>query len=164
MSFEKRPTGGSWKPWKAPPPVLWAESVVSCSLWGKRSIRVISALELVKYPTGDEIGPQWHISISTKGERPKNVFAILRDFGMSHGEEDNHHPGIARHFWLPIDPAHRADCECKADEVTIVEPDGYRWTNPRDGECRGCQLESMTGRKCPMHATKLAPSDGRLPR
>lgn len=104
-------------------------------------------------------GPQWHISITLKGKRPKpnHVRAVLRDFGMVGAEEDNHHPGNARHFWIPCDPTRRVDCECKATEVIVVDPDGYTWTNPtpESGEgCRGCEWARAPlarGKACPIH-------------
>ena len=35
---------------------------------------------------------------------------------------------------------------------TIVEPDGYTYTTPHDEvECRGCDLERLIGKPCPMH-------------
>ncbi len=74
---------------------------------------------------------------------------------MVGAEEDNHHPGNARHFWRPLDPSHRVDCECKEDEVLVTDADGYRWTNPQDGEpCRGCDFESLTGKPCPLHTMR----------
>lgn len=46
----------------------------------------------------------------------------------------------------------RVECECKADERTVVEPDGYRWTTPHDEKaCRGCELERMMGAPCTIH-------------
>jgi hypothetical protein len=37
-------------------------------------------------------------------------------------------------------------------EATIVEADGYRYTNPHDpAECRGCDFERLTGKPCPLH-------------
>lgn len=26
----------------------------------------------------------------------------------------NHEPGNAKHFWCPVDPSRRVDCECKS--------------------------------------------------
>lgn len=83
-------------------------------------------------------------------------------FDLLVAEEDNHHPGAARHFWLPVDPTERVDCECKADEVQVTDADGYRWSNAVD-RCRGCDLErSMravgVSRPCPIHATTTAPN------
>jgi len=126
------------------------------SAWTFGPLRVISTLTLAELPDGSkEIGPQWHISITDAGKRPKpkQVRRALRAFDMVGAEEDNHHPGNARHFWMPVDSARRVDCECKADEVTIVEPDGYRYTNPHDpAECRGCEFQRLTGKPCPLHA------------
>jgi hypothetical protein len=76
----------------------------------------------------------------------------LAAFRMLDAEEDNHIPGRARHVWRPLDPAERVDCECKTTEVTVVEPDGHRWSNRRDGPCRGCEGASITGIPCPLHA------------
>ena len=47
----------------------------------------------------------------------------------------------------------RVACECKEDEQVIAEPDGYKWTTPKDGPCRGCELARMLPglRTCPLH-------------
>lgn len=70
-------------------------------------------------------------------------------------DEDNHHPGIARHLWCPVDSAFRHVCECKVSEVVIVDGD-YEWTTEAD-TCRGCEYERLTRMPCPLHA---APIDG----
>lgn len=150
--IERRPTGKRWGQLSPPTVALESGLVHSCSAWCRGGFTVISALELAKYPVSPEIGPQWHISISHLGGRASVVSGVLRAFGMPKAEEDNHHPGIARHFWLPADPAHRVDCECKETEATIIEPDGYRWTNPTDAPCRGCEFESLLGAPCPLHS------------
>lgn len=124
--------------------------------------QVLSALEDATLPRSGKVGPQWHISIvdrtSREPARPSDVQLQLARcaFGMLEAEEDNHHPGNARHFWMPVDPSERVDCECKTDEVTIEEPDGYRWTNPADGPCRGCENEEAMravgiARPCLLH-------------
>jgi hypothetical protein len=119
--------------------------------------RVLSALELAEAPDGScETIPQWHISISQQGHRPDAdvVDRALRAFDMVGADEDNHHPGIARHFWLPVDPARRVECECKTTEDTVVDRDGYAWTNPKPetGEaCRGCEIAPITKKPCPIH-------------
>jgi hypothetical protein len=118
-------------------------------------LRVVSSLDLAELPDGSgEVGPQWHVSISARRKRPKDslVRLALRDFGLVGAEEDNHHPGVARHFWMAVDPARRSDCECKVTEEVITERDGYRWTNPTDAPCRGCEYERRFGRACPIHA------------
>lgn len=127
------------------------------------STQVLSAVEVAEQPRSGTPGPQWHISIVDRSTRePRRAsaeqIAIARcAFDMLTAEEDNHHPGNARHFWMPVDPTERVDCECKASEVTVEEADGYRWTNPAEGACRGCEHERVmraTGltRPCPLHA------------
>ncbi len=137
----------------------------SVSAWSRRGVFVISAHELAEAPDGTgEAIPQWHVSISTRGNgsvrrsTDAETRQALACFFVAGAEEDNHEPGIARHFWMPLDPKRRRDCECKADEATIVEPDGHRWTTPADGStCNGCDYEAMmlreTGiaRPCPIH-------------
>lgn len=153
-SHEKRPVMAGWV---EIPTGSWATDMGSqcreVSAWQRHRIRVISALQLADLPDKSGVGPQWHISVSFHGRRPSHdqVGTALRGFDMVGAEEDNHHPGVARHFWRPVDPAHRVDCECKADEKVIVEPDGYRWTNPLTGVCRGCELQQLTGKPCTLH-------------
>ena len=128
--------------------------------------------------TGDVI-PQWHVSVSrrwdqrsnlvitsehSRDHRPTNaeVVATALAFGMDQWEEDNHQPGMARHLWLPVDPARRVDCECKVDELTMVEPDGYTWTTPRGSDidpsiCRGCEFQRMLGLSCSIHTPAVTP-------
>ena len=119
-------------------------------------LRVISTRILAVYPDSDGVGLQDHVSVSCAGHRPtvREVALALAAFGMVGTEEDNHHPGIARHFWRAVDPAHRVECQCKTTETTIVDGN-YAWTNPIDaveGEsCRGCEFERLSGRPCPLH-------------
>lgn len=128
---------------------------LATSTWSWGRLVVISALIMAELPDGSGVGPQWHISVAIKNKRPKgtDLRRALRAFGMVRAEEDNHHPGNARHFFMPVDPAKRVDCECKAEDVTMVDADGYRWTNPVDGECRGCEIQPVTGRPCPVHGS-----------
>lgn len=123
------------------------------SAWMYGHVLVVSALEVMRLPDGAGEGPQWHVSVSRRGRRPepRDVAKALRDFGMLGAEEDNHHPGNARHFFLVVDPAHRVDCECKTDETVVADADGYAWTNPVDGPCRGCEIAPLLRRPCPLH-------------
>lgn len=131
---------------------------------GSRAVDVITALELAVAPRAagpDDIIPQWHVSVSVDGgarRRPtdQELMLVRRAFEMTDAEEDNHHPGNARHLWLPVDPARRVGCQCKDDEVVVVEADGYEWTNPaealeRPDLCRACEISGLTGRPCPAH-------------
>lgn len=121
--------------------------------WQLGPICVVSTLDRAKLPRGEGSGPQWHISVTRyRNKRPNDdhVRRALRDFHMVGAEEDNHHPGNARHFFLVCNPADRVTCECKEDEVTVVEPDGYTWQNdPND--CRGCEWERRWGKPCAIH-------------
>jgi len=146
---EKQP-GPEWT--RAPWP---GERVTpTASAWRCGPIFVLSELVVAEYPDGNGHGPQWLVSVSAAGKRPKpkQVRKTLRAFGMVGAELDTHHPGVAKHYWSPVDPEHRVDCQCKVDEETVREPDGYTWTTPADGECRGCELEQLTGAPCPLHA------------
>ena len=135
-------------------------------VYRRGKIRVVSSLDDAQLPDGSgERGPQWHVSISRAGKRarPEDVSIALRAFGLVGAEEDNHHPGVARHYWLPVDPARRVACECKANEETIREADGYEWTNPTDAPCRGCEFERERGRRCPIHNPAPGLTVQRLP-
>lgn len=115
-------------------------------------LTAISTRVNAEYPDRTGVGPPGPRLVLLRGPAATDrAPGRARAFGMVGTEEGNHHPGVARHFWRPVDPARRVDCECKADEVTVVEPDGYRWTNPADGPCRGCELERATGRPCSLH-------------
>lgn len=121
--------------------------------WQLGPIRVVSTLDMAELPDRSGVGPQWHVSVTSDAHRPhqKEVRKALRAFGMAGSEVDNHEPGNAEHFWLPVDPAHRVDCECKTDETVVVEPDGHRWSNPKNGPCSGCRLERLIGKPCSIH-------------
>lgn len=140
-------------------------------LWQHPSgVRVCSSLDMAELPDGSgELGQQWHISISQSGSRRADdevVAFALQAFDLLGAEEDNHHPGVARHYFLVCDPRRRVDCECKSTETLVAEADGYRWTNPIDeGECRGCEFEALAQqlalkpRPCPIHSrTSAEPS------
>lgn len=133
----------------------------------KSGTSVLSAVIAAKLPRSGRVGPQWHVSVvdrksATAASRPSDGQMSLARcaFDLLAAEEDNHHPGRARHLFLPVDPSERVECECKTDEVVVTDFDGYQWTNPADGECRGCELEkAMTtigqSYPCPIH-TKSA--------
>lgn len=120
----RRPKGNGWARLAVPA----ADSAdIDTTVWRKGSTAVVSSLSWVELPDGRP-GLTFQVSVSRMGRRPKavDVKRALRAFGMKGAEEDNHSPGVARHFWLICDPLRRRACPCK-DEVTIVEPDGYIW-------------------------------------
>jgi hypothetical protein len=131
--------------------------------WKKGDITVVSDIKVMELPDGSGSGPQWHISVCFKGKRPKDnvVKQALRAFGFwgEKYDEDNHHPGNARHFFLVVDPSRRVDCQCKIDEEVVTELDGYKWTNPKPEtgeECRGCEMARWPlGKPCTIHGKTL---------
>lgn len=153
----KQPRGSEWTRL----PDMQAPGRLLVEVWVSGPIRVTSSLSSMELPDGSgELGPQWLIGISANSKRPKphHVRRALRAFGMTEAEEDNHEPGVARKFFLVVDPTRRTDCECKETEETVVEPDGFTWQNPKPdaGPCRGCEYERLSGRPCPIHTTKVA--------
>ena len=126
------------------------------SVWTTpKGLAVSSALHNAEYPDKSGVGPQYLIAISAKGNtRPtdQECNQVLADFGMSEADEDNHYPGSTRQFWQPLDPEKRQACHCKEAELTITEQDGYQWTTPENGPCRGCEFEIATGKLCPIHS------------
>lgn len=162
---EKRPRRRANTPfWNAQltPPGCRTENTIGVSVWQSGAVRVISELCNAELPGGG-VGPTWHMSVTRLGKRPRprDVEKALEAFDMLDAEEDNHHPGNARHFFLPVDPAARGICECKTTEDTIVDPDGYTWTNPKPSDpegCRGCELVRLIGKgACPIHRESRAP-------
>ncbi len=153
---ERRPKDGRWLRIGIPPSIA-AKTPSATSAWQLGHVCVVSSLAIAEMPDGNGSGPQWHVSISDRGARPKDkhVRRAKRAFGMVGAEEDNHHPGAARHFWLTIDPARRVDCECKEGETTVTDPDGYSWQNDPN-ECRGCEYRDLMGSPCPVHGIEVA--------
>lgn len=129
-------------------------------------IMAISGCHLAPLPgTQDVIGPQWLVTVSLL-DRPygspdghratqEQVRRVVEAFCMPAFDEDNHHPGVARHLWCPIDETARLACECKTSEQTVLEPDGYRWTTDVLQPCRGCYYEGLFGLSCPIHKRRV---------
>jgi hypothetical protein len=92
--------------------------------WQKGAVRALSSLIEVE----DEHLPlhhEWLVSFSQESRRPlnnKHIEKCLQDFGAIDFMEDNHERGIARKFWLAVDPKYRIPCPCK-DEMTVNEGD-----------------------------------------
>ncbi len=131
-------------------------------VWMRSGLKVLSELADLVLPGRDDgaVGPTWLVSASYKGRRctDAQVGVVRAAFGMQEAEEDNHEPGIARKLFLVVAVADRVACDCKEDEDVIEESDGYRWSNPKEGPCRGCELEQVTGQACTLHpATEVRP-------
>jgi hypothetical protein len=94
---------------------------------------VISAVEVVEVEPGSEhLGPEYHISISKRGQRCdlKEARLVLQQFGLEDAEEDNHVPnGKVRNFWRPVaDRLSGYQCPCKDNEPAMREDKGdYVW-------------------------------------
>lgn len=109
-----------------------------------------SDMQLPGRPDG-ETGPTWLVSVSRldlatmmRGRATDDdMRRVIDAFDMPAFEEDNHFPGISRGLFCPHDPTARVECECKVTETVVVESDGFTWTNPTDGPCRGCELVAM---------------------
>ena len=119
--IERQPHGSGWARIPVPESVKAVAAISSAWTFGK--ITGISSLVYADLPDGAGVDPQWFISVTRSGGRPtaSDVRKAQRSFRMVGTEEDNHHPGHARHFWLPCDPAHRVACQCKTDEATIKD-------------------------------------------
>ena len=146
MDREKRPVGPEWDHVEAPEH-LRRESL-AVSAWTSGPFLVISSLITTKHHSGN-VGPEWLISISRRRRRSKRckdreVRRLLRDFNMWPCEEDNHEAGIARKFWMPVDPAERGVCECKTTEEQVVEPDGYTWSRLKPTASSSPKTESQS--------------------
>ena len=161
----KRPRGKGWR--RLPLPAI-ARPSNALDIGGAFArydgTKVFSMLVVAELPGEPAAsGPTWHLSVSRYLHRPSDALVrrVLQAFDLVGAEEDNHNPGIARDFFQPVDSSRRGLCECKLEEETVVEPDGYTWTSPHRGrrdprECRGCQYEQMVlslGRHapCPIH-------------
>lgn len=133
MSLDRERTpklGTGWEP--MPLPAFLQEG--EASAWRRGRLVVISTLADIT--TNGVDGPCWLLSLSRAGNRrpdDKDLKRMLRDFAVpSPWDEDNHEPGRARKVFVPVNPAQRTACECKTDETIVVEPDGYRWSKPKE--------------------------------
>lgn len=93
---------------------------------------VISAVEVAKDGDGIERGPEYHISITRRGQRCTGGEArwVVAQFGLDGAEEDNHVPGgKARNFWRPVaNGLVGIECACKETEPAVREDRGdYVW-------------------------------------
>jgi len=167
---ERRPRNGEgWM--KAKEPVAAKLGTICFSAWRRpslaiypvRHVVVFSSLVIAQLPKSDKEDLTWHLSISALDSNLQKIRAsddickkVLSTFGVDYAFpllEDNHHPGLARHFFIPCNPEYRAMCDCKEDEKVVTEPDGYQWTTPRDDSegCRGCEYDRLTGHPCVIH-------------
>lgn len=89
----------------------------------------ITAVETPQDDHNEDLGPEYHVSISKYGGRvpADEIPELLKTFDMEGADEDNHTGGIARHFWKPVaEKYHGYVCACKETETAITEGD-YVW-------------------------------------
>jgi hypothetical protein len=125
----KAPSGNAWT-------LLDAIDVgdgVAANRWINGGLIAVSGYETAEFGKAKMLVPQFHVSVSEFGRRPTDdaVRSVLADFGMEGAEEDNHVPGVARHFWLVEGVAKSPECDCKETQERITEPDGFVWQKER---------------------------------
>lgn len=153
---ERKPKSNRWRSPKAlrSRPMVLDALMAKATWWQRERLTVLSALQWVQ-PTDPAQSArwEWHLSVTRRGERATDAdVALVRlAFGIEDAEEDNHMPGKTRNLILPVLPEHRKPCECKTIERVITEPDGFQWTNPINGACRGCEHAALFGSVCPLH-------------
>jgi hypothetical protein len=131
----KRPTGDGWRratSWQ-PAPELAAMGY-PVEAWAHRNgLFVLSAVEVTEVePGSEELGPEYHISVSKMGQRCSSAEAlwVLAQFDLVDATEDNHVPsGRVRNFWRPVaDRLSGYTCPCQGNEPAIREDKGdYVW-------------------------------------
>ena len=159
---ERQPLRGRWDRVRSDPRPLLAVHgclvVEHFSAWRLGKVLALSSWQMAEAPDNPaETVPHWLVSVSENGGRPsdRSTQRVRIDFALEGALEDNHHPGIARHLWMPEDPARRGQCHCQTDETVVTEPDGYQWSqDPK--RCRGCELEPLTGRACPIPPRRVS--------
>lgn len=105
-------------------------------VWQWGFVKVLSSRTWTEYQ--GEFCWHNHVSVSVDpriGDRPvdKIMGAVREDFDMVDAEEDNHQPGRIRNLFLPLHLARGTVgvCDCKSDETTVVEPDGFTWSRSK---------------------------------
>lgn len=105
------------------PSVLWTSHA---------GFMVISAVEVMTDFDGVDLGPQYHVSVSFRGDRCTRNQAkfVLSEFGMQDADEDNHVPGgFVRNYFKPVAEKFIGyECPCKETETAVKENKGdYVW-------------------------------------
>lgn len=135
---------------RSPTSTTWRR--VGADTYTDGELVVVSTLEVIAEWQGVADVPQWYVSVSrlARDRRPsdREVRRVHKVFRMRGSEEDNHVPGVARHFWLVVDPALRVDCECKDAEDTLAEPDGFAWQEDKGADHEATRDEWARARAC----------------
>lgn len=136
MTGPRRPRGEGW--------TAYPDRALGLTFW--RHVTGVTVSSSVDTVAGD--GPTWHVGITqTDGEgrvvrAGRTAMRLARwAFRMKDAEEDNHGPvRVLRSLWLPVDPARRKPCACKAETPEEVseagapgDRDAYVWRVDRRG-------------------------------
>jgi hypothetical protein len=127
----KRPTAPGWRlaTWWTRPSKL-AELGYPVEAWEhlESGLFVLSAVEVAHDPGAPDLGPEYHLSVSLRGQRCSTADAVfaLASFELRDAKEDNHVPsGRVRNFWRPVaDHLSGFECLCQENEPTMVEDKG----------------------------------------
>ena len=124
----KKPTGNGWMDRGPTPAEINLGYEGRAWEYPPQNIIAISAVEVANDPNDIDKGPEYHLSISKSGGRCDRNEArfVLKCFGMTDAEEDNHVPGgFVRNYWLPVaEKMIGHECECKATEPAMTEDKG----------------------------------------
>lgn len=114
---------------RAYPPQVWHHDSGVC---------VVSSVDKVDALPGEpDLGPEYHISISSNGRRAtlSECMWALAQFDCDDAKEDNHVNGIARDWWRPVaDHLSGYECPCQETETAIVEDKGNFIWRPVPGQ------------------------------
>jgi len=115
--------------------------------WQSQGLLVLSQIADVE--TNGVVHATWIVSVTSRGVTRRatddEMKRVRAAFGMQDAEEDNHYPGRSRAMFLVVDPRYRVACECKVDETTVVEPDGYRWQDDGTREATRGAIDGLWG-------------------
>lgn len=163
--MERRPP--KWRGWveqRVRATELLAATARVCfarSWWQRGKVQVVSVLAIFN----TALGAEWKVALRrTTDSRasPSDLARVLRDFRMTGAEECNPYPSAWRTFYASVEPGRRRS-SLPTTERVITEADGYRWSTPLDGPCRGCMYAlAFPAVPCSVHAhgTALAVSGG----
>jgi len=92
------------------------------TMWQKGEYRALSSLANID----DGHQPphyEWIVSFSKQSREvltDAEIAKCLADFDALDFEEDNHEPGIARKFFLPVEHQYRKPCPCKDERIVSL--------------------------------------------
>lgn len=114
--------------WRCPPQLAPLGYAVEAWEHPANRMFVLSAVEVARDPGQPDLGPEYHLSMSSYGARCSTADAlwVLAQFDLLDAKEDNHVPsGQVRNFWRPVaDHLSGYECPCVDEEPAIREDKG----------------------------------------